>query len=154
MAEAYCLDTGVFIESWWKHYRPKNFRSFWSRLEEGLKSGLLLSPMLVLEELKRKDDEVYRWTASVRTFFIELDGDLQTAQEGVINQFPKLINQARGRSLCDPWVIALAQVRACPVVTYETIGSDNKPKIPNVCHALDIRCMTVGDLIEELGWEF
>jgi hypothetical protein len=110
--------------------------------------------MLVLEELKRKDDEVYAWTADVRNCFIPLHPELQTAQEAIVNQFPKLINQAKKRSLCDPWVIALAQLRACPVVTYEDIGGTKRPRIPDVCHQLSIACISVGDLIEEMGWAF
>lgn len=110
--------------------------------------------MLVLEEIKKKDDDVHAWALDIKSFFIPLDNDLQMAQEAIINQFPKLINQAKNRSLCDPWVIALAQIRNCPVVTDESIGGIRNPRIPDVCHGLGIRSLTIADLIEELDWEF
>jgi len=144
----------VFIGAWWKYYRPKSFRTFWTKLKGGIETGLFISPMLVLEEIKKKDDEVHLWVLDVKDYFIPLDNELQMAQETIINQFPKLINQAKNRSLCDPWVIALGQIRSCPVVTDESIGGLKNPKIPYVCHELGIKSMTIADLIEELGWEF
>jgi hypothetical protein len=56
--------------------------------------------------------------------------------------------------MCDPWVIALAQLQGCKVVTEESIGSEKRPKIPDVCDALELNCLRIADLIEELNWSF
>ena len=154
MSNIYCLDTSVFVGSRWKYYRPKSFPTFWSKLKGGIETGMFISPTLVLEELKKKDDDIYSWASSLNSFFIPLDNELQIAQEAIINQFPRLINQAKNRSLCDPWVIALAQLRNCPVVTDESIGGLRNPRIPDVCHELGIKSLTIADLIEELEWKF
>ena len=68
--------------------------------------------MFVLDELKRKEgDQLYAWAKDQITMFHPLDADLQLAQKTIVNQFPKLISEAKSRSLCDPWVIALAQIK-------------------------------------------
>jgi hypothetical protein len=72
----------------------------------------------------------------------------------VLNAYPKLIDSSKNRSMCDPWVIALAQLQGCKVVTEESRGSEKRPKIPDVCDALGINCLRIADLIEELNWSF
>jgi hypothetical protein len=142
------------IESRWTYYRPSSFPSFWTKLEEAVDNGFFISPTLVLDELKRKEDELYLWASKRKKMFVPLDFDLQNAQAEIINRFPKLINQAKNRSLCDPWVIALAGLKGCPVVTEERPGGINKPRIPDVCNQLGIECVSVADLIEQLNWKF
>jgi hypothetical protein len=61
---------------------------------------------------------------------------------------------SKNRSMCDPWVIALAQLQGCKVVTEESRGSEKRPKIQDVCDALGINCLRIADLIEELNWSF
>lgn len=154
MAELYCLDTSVLIESWCNLYRPTSFPSLWEKLEEAIVQGRFIAPELVLEELKRKEDDVFKWAKQQKGLFFPLEVELQNAHEKIINDYPRLIDQAKFRSMCDPWVIALAQLRKCSVVTQEDYGSDNKPKIPDVCRKLSIDCIKIADLIQELKWVF
>lgn len=154
MVEIYCLDTSVLIESWCNLYRPASFPSFWKKLEDAIEQGSFVAPELVLYELERKEDEIFKWAKQRPVLFVPLDTELQNAHEKIINDFPRLIDQAKFRSMCDPWVIALAQLRQCPVVTQEDHGSDTKPKIPDVCRKLSIRCIKVADLIQTMRWVF
>ncbi len=123
-------------------------------MEAGINDGVLISPMIVCEELKRKEDELYKWAFEREKLFLPLTVEIQEAQKQIVNQFPKLVNEAKQRSLCDPWVIAVAQIKSCPVVTQEEFGSPQKPRIPDVCKALGIGCIKVADLIETLDWSF
>ena len=155
MGDFYCLDTSALIESWWRLYRPTSFPTFWRKIEDSIADGNIVAPMFVLDELKRKEgDQLYAWAKDQITMFHPLDADLQLAQKTIVNQFPKLISEAKSRSLCDPWVIALAQIKGYAVVSEENRGGSNTPKIPDVCDALRIKHLKVADLIEELGWKF
>ena len=124
-------------------------------MEEAIAAGQIIAPMFVLDELKRKeDDQLYAWAESQMPMFYPLEAELQLAQKTIVNQFPKLISEAKNRSLCDPWVIALGQLKQCAVISEENRGGNNTPKIPDVCDELRIKSMKVADLIEELGWRF
>lgn len=124
-------------------------------MEDAIGDGQIIAPMFVLEELKRKEgDQLYTWAENNISMFLPLENDLQLAQKSIVNRFPKLISEAKNRSLCDPWVIALAQINQCPVVSEENRGGNSTPKIPDVCDELRVRCLKTADLIEELGWSF
>lgn len=155
MGKLYCLDTSTLIESWWRLYRPSSFPTFWARVEDAIAGYQIIAPMFVLNELERKEgDQLYDWAKSQISMFHPLDTELQLAQKIIINGFPKLISEAKNRSLCDPWVIALAQFSEGSVVSEENRGGIRTPKIPDVCGALKVPCMKVADMIEELDWKF
>jgi len=124
-------------------------------MEEAIANGQIIAPMFVLDELKRKEgDQLFAWAESQIFMFIPMEAELQIAQKTIINRYPKLISEAKNRSLCDPWVIALAQINQCAVVSEENRGGNSTPKIPDVCDGLRIKCLKVADLIEGLGWKF
>ncbi len=154
MATLYCLDTSVLIESWGRHYKPSRFPTFWVHVHESITAGIFISPEIVLNELERKADELCEWTKERRGLFVPLTADLQRVHDDVINRFPRLINQSTGKSMADPWVIALAKLRGCPVVTYEKSGSENNPRIPDACLRLGIACLRLDEVIDALGWTF
>lgn len=155
MGKLYCLDTSALIESWWRLYRPSSFPTFWNKMEEAIANGQIIAPMFVLDELKRKEgDQLYAWAESRISMFYPMETELQLAQKTIVNLYPRLISEAKNRSLCDPWVIALAQINQCVVVSEENRGGNSTPKIPDVCDSLKIKCLKVADLIEELGWKF
>lgn len=155
MGHLYCLDTSAFIESWWRLYRPTSFPTFWRRMEEAIANSQIIAPMFVLDELKRKEgDQLYVWAESQVTMFYPLEAELQLAQKTIVNRFPRLISEAKNRSLCDPWVIALGQIKQCTVVSEENRSGNRTPKIPDVCDELGIQSIKVADLIEGLGWKF
>lgn len=155
MGHLYCLDTSAFVEGWWRLYRPTSFPTFWKKMEEAIADGQIIAPMFVLDELKRKEgDQLYAWAESQMLMFYPLEAELQLAQKTIVNRFPRLISEAKNRSLCDPWVIALGQIKQCAVISEENRGGNNTPKIPDVCDELRIKSMKVADLIEELGWRF
>lgn len=73
----------------------------------------------------------------------------------ILAQFPQLVNPRRSRSVADPFVIALAQVQGLTVVTAERAsGSPQKPRIPDVCAGLGVKCIPLLGMFKELGWQF
>ncbi|HEY0520444.1 MAG TPA: DUF4411 family protein, partial [Ilumatobacteraceae bacterium] len=67
-------------------------------------------------------------------------------------EYPTLAKERLGRSRADGFVIALAQVRGYTVVTAES-GRGGE-KIPSLCDAESIPCISPADLIEKEGWGF
>jgi len=109
----------------------------------------------VLQELERKDDRVCEWARRQTGFFVPLDGAIQPLVSAILTSFEKLVDTRVSRSGGDPFVIALAQLNGCAVVTAEArTGSPARPNIPDVCEALGIRCTSLLGLIREEGWVF
>ncbi len=73
----------------------------------------------------------------------------------ILVSFEKLLDTRRNRSAADPFVIALAQIEGCAVVTGErSTGNLNRPNIPDVCAELKIPSMTLLQMIRHEGWTF
>lgn len=134
---------------------PTCFPSLWSQLEAMIKSGELLSPDEVLLELAQKDDEIHKWAKSNSAMFVPLDEEIQSATQEILRQFPRLVGAMKDRNRADPFVIALAKVKAATVVTGErSSGTTERPRIPNVCDHYRIAHRTLLQLIRDKGWRF
>jgi len=69
----------------------------------------------------------------------------------------KIVDNIKGRSLADPWVIAHAMDKSATVVTKEnkeTALNAKRIKIPNVCDNMGIKWMDDFQLVKELGIKF
>jgi len=86
--------------------------------------------------------------------FVEVDQQIQAAVTSILAAYPKLVDVKSGGSGADPFVIALAQVNGWTVMTEERPRSMINPKIPDVCGALNIRCISTLGLIREQGWSY
>lgn len=62
MDHLFSVDTSFFINGWNKLYPPRVaiFARIWDRVQELIKSGNVLVCDAVWEELKQKDDAVFR----------------------------------------------------------------------------------------------
>ena len=78
---------------------------------------------------------------------------IQLKVKQILKKYPELTKQ--NRSAADPFVIALAMVEDCRVVTAETMTRKPKrPKIPDVCKALKVPCINLLQLCREKNWRF
>jgi hypothetical protein len=151
----YSIDTSSLIEAWHRRYPRDVFQPLWDSIDDLIHRGTLRASEEVREELKRKDDELADWARDRPDLFVEVDERNQLAVRAVLEAYPKLVNTQRGRGRADPFVIALAKVTASTVVTNEVaLGSLERPRIPDVCDALGIRCINVLGLIRAEGWTF
>ena len=109
----------------------------------------------VLIELKKKDDDVYKWARNQPGLFLRIDESTQKVVAGILSNHPRLVDARKTRSTADPFVIAVAQVDGLTVVSGE-IPSNNlrKPKIPYVCSALGIKHIRLLELLGLEGWKF
>ena len=135
----YSIDTSALIHAWRRAYPPKNFASFWAKLENLIDDGVIIASIEVINEINKKDDEIYSWCNNQPdSFCIEIDDDLQVNLAYIMGTYPRLVDTVKGRSGGDPFVIALARShipKPLTVITQEGFGKKNSPKIPDVCKA-------------------
>lgn len=152
----YSVDTSALLDGWRRYYPPDVFPALWERLDGLIGLGHFRATEEVLEELKRKDDEIYAWAAERReSLFVPLDEAIQVEVAAILANHKKLVDTRQNRSAADPFVIALARLESCTVVTGERpTGSSERPNIPDVCGALGVRCIGLLELIRSEGWAF
>jgi hypothetical protein len=127
----------------------------WQKLEAMVADETLIASSEVLVELKRKDDEVYKWCKRQARMFVALDEEIQKEVKKILAAHQRLIDTRNGRSGADPFVIALAKIRNAAVLTDEKpSNSVDRPKIPDVCKALGIECCRLSEVFERAGLTF
>jgi hypothetical protein len=153
----YCLDSSALIDAWVRKYPPDILPSLWRAIDDLITNGTLVSPDEVLLELERGNDELYTWALDHPTLFRPPTSMIQVRVAHIVNTFPTFLQQRASDGIwADPYVIALAQEVGAAVVTTEGFAQRNQKflKIPDICNALDIRCLTPLQFIRECGWRF
>lgn len=151
----YSIDTSSLLDGRVRYYPPDVFPQVWVRIEELVDRGVLCATEEVKVELAKQDDEVYNWACAHAHMFVPIDEEIQRVVSNILAGYAELVDTRRNRSGADAFVIALAQVKRCAVVTGEKLTNNpNRPHIPDVCRGLGIRCLTILELFRELGWRF
>jgi hypothetical protein len=151
----YSVDTSGWLDGWQRYYPADVFPSLWSKLDDLITAGEIISSEEVYLELKRKDDDLHAWIQARKQMLVPLDEAIQVHAVGLLDEFPRLVDTLRGRSKADPFVIATAMARGAVVVTGEPLtGKLDKPRIPDVCQLKNIRCITFLQMIRELKLTF
>lgn len=151
----YSLDTNVFVQAWRRNYPPAAFPSVWRRLESLIAAGDAAATEYVRFELEKQDDEILQWASAQALLFQPIDEEIQRAVKAILVRHRKLLDDRRGRSGADPFVIGFAQIHGAAVVTEERrTNSPTRPNIPDVCADLGIRCVSLVDLMTERSWSF
>jgi len=153
----YSIDTSSLIHAWWRAYPPRNFASFWTRFDEAIESGIVVASIEVHNEIKKRDDDVHAWcNERAGKFCVDIDDAQQGHLAHIMGTYPRLVDTVKGRSECDPFVIALARSYSKPlcVITQEQNGKKNSPRIPDVCAAERMQCMNLVEFIQAEDWRF
>jgi hypothetical protein len=80
----------------------------------------LFVPEEVFDELGRQDDDLHGWVSErTTTLVVPTSRPVLLAVRSILHDHPKLTMTGTGRGKADPFVIAEAQRRGCPVVTEE-----------------------------------
>lgn len=150
----YSIDTSAILDGWRRYYPPDVFPDVWTGLDDLVERGDLRATEEVLVELEKRDDEIHAWAKERRDkLIVAIDDRVQEKVLEILAQHERLVRN--NRSGADPFVIGLAMVEACAVVTGERLsGSPTRPKIPDVCLAVDVRCIDLLGLFREQGWRF
>lgn len=163
----YVVDTSSFIHMK-QVYPASTFSSLWEECKTLINNNRLGSPIEVLTELERKEDDVYNWCKGLQTklFYNNLD-QIHLVQE-ILTNFPKLINVKSDHDPADPYVIAMAlnkkdgpqkplfnTIKDVMVVTEEKYNGKKRNRcIPDVCAYYGIPCISLLRMIELEGWVF
>ncbi|MCZ4534246.1 DUF4411 family protein [Gordonia terrae] len=151
----YSFDTSAILNGRRDLFRPNVFRGLWERIEGEISYGSIRAVDEVQRELGRRDDDAKRWADAQADLFCPLSAQIQDGARRILGLYPNLVRQGGKRSGADPFVIALALVTSGTVVSEETAsGNIGKPRIPDVCDALEVPCLTLMGYIEEQAWEF
>lgn len=156
----YCLDANVLIKAWEGYYSPKICASYWEVLDVLGAKGQLFVPYWVAEEIHRTDDDLSKWLKKSRIKVRSVNEEVGLKLKEIYAKDPKhrlLVDNTKQRSLADPWLIAHAMAESACVVSKEaksTAANNKKVKIPDVCEAMDVRCIDDFTMIEELGITF
>lgn len=151
----YSIDTSALIEGWIRDFPPDTFPNAWKNIEELINDGVLAATEEVMFEIKKKHDTLYDWSLLHKNMFIQIDNKIQETVRDILREYKKLVDTRMNRSGADPFVIALALINNLSVVTAERpSGSLERPKIPDVCNALNVRWLNMIDLFRERGWKF
>ena len=151
----YCLDTSALIQGWNVLYPPAFFPGLWTRMEELVDAGEIVSSEEVRLEIERKDDVLLAWCKTRTGMFLPLTAAIQTTAIGILATLPKLVDARTGKSMADPFVVATAHATRTAVVTQERpTGSALRPKIPEACNQVGVPWMSLLDVIKAEGWVF
>ena len=151
----YSIDTSAILDAWVRGFPPDVVPGFWARFEELIDNGQLIATEEVLYELEKKEDNVYKWAKNHKNMFASTDEKIQLAVIEILRNHKKLIDTRKNRSGADPFVIALAKVEGCNVITGEKpTNRRERPHIPDVCGDLGIPCINILQLCRAQKWVF
>lgn len=158
----YCLDANVLIQAWQKYYTPELCPDYWELLNQLGLNGILFIPATVHEEIARTEDDLSQWLNSSGIPVKKITESVTKCLNDIYTTNPDhkyLVDNVKGRSLADPWVIAHAIDENATVVTKEekitaSNKKRNKIKIPDVCDNMEVRWINDFELLKELGVKF
>ena len=160
--EKYIFDSNCFIDPWNNYYRHNSFASYWDDfIFKLIKGGEILVVDEVYREITKKEgDELGKWMKNKKIkeleSYIKTDSDITRIVTDITHDYPTLVDNIKGRSIADPYIIAAADLcnknhpdKNFIVVTFEKIESTTKKtKIPNVCKSRGIDCVDLFEFIE------
>lgn len=154
--DVYCIDTSALIHAWRRSYPIRNFQPIWDRIDALIEVGRLFSSIEVLNELEKRDDDLFEWAKEREAMFLDIEGDeLQIRMAEILGRHPRLVDTRKNRSAADPFVIAVASLQDPAFVVVTEEGATNKaekPNIPDVCVAEGLNCIRILELIIREDW--
>lgn len=151
----YSFDANALIGPWRRTYPIDVFPPFWDHIDEMMQRGEITIVAEVFHELEMGGDDLYQWVSQRSIAVVEMDAPIQQSTRDILSKFPRLINARKQRSMADPFVIAHAKLIGGTVVSEEPkSGNPNQPRIPDVCDALGIPCITPLQYIRARGLVF
>ena len=149
----YSIDTSAFLDAWVRNYPFDVFPTIWQQMDAAARNGTLLASDEVLRELEKKEDGAYVWAKDRQEMIEALDSEVEGHVRDIMQRYPRLVDTKKGRSVGDPFVIAIARLRNLTVITAEAAtGRIDAPRIPDVCHDLGIGWIRMLDFFREQKW--
>jgi hypothetical protein len=149
----YSVDTSAFLDAWVRYYPPDVFPGIWEQMDGAATGTILFISDEVLNELEKKDDGAHKWVKARPRIVVALNNVIETHVKEIMERYPRLVDTKKGRSVGDPFVIAVARANKLTVITGENpTGVIAKPKIPDVCEDLGVRWIRILEFFREQKW--
>lgn len=162
----YLLDSNIYINFYDRYYRMTFFPTFWMRLVNILNSKVVIPDIVVSETYQ--DENFSKWLKDNYKGDYLKHGEFAQSWSEVINYVDscgyyksEAIMSDRGWGnvrIADPWLIAIAKEKGYTIVTDEiknpnlNLKNPSKSvKIPDVCHGMGVRCITMNQFFEKVG---
>lgn len=155
-APVYSFDTSALIDGLERYYPESSFPGLWVKVNELVAEGRLLISEEVWEEVQKKDAVAKAWCMPRKAdIVVTTDGAVAAEVQRILAAHKRLVMTMKNRNRADPFVMAVASLRAATVVTGEgSDGTANKPKIPYICAQENIPSLRFLQVIENEGWAF
>jgi hypothetical protein len=152
----YSIDASAFIDGWVRYYPPDVLPSLWANIDALVSSGIIRATEEVKFELGRGADPLHAWCCSHAELFVTSTSEIQVVVAEIVNRFPNFMPERSPDGIwADPYVIGLAKVEGRIVVTGEKRAAQNaKPKMPNICDALNVESISLLEMIRRERWQF
>lgn len=158
----YLLDANIFIDSHNRQYGMDFCPAFWDWLVAKNQDGRVFSIDRICGELEQQADVLCDWAKGRgKEFFLPFD---QVATDQIAEVTTWVAQQTRFKPAAvaafftgqDLYLIAYAIAHEHVIITHETSApaSQTKVKIPDVCAAFDVRCLTLWELLRAEGARF
>ena len=154
----YSIDASSLIDAYRSLYPMENFPALWRELEQLIKNDRLKMSEFVFAEAMR-DKVLDKWCREkgLKPYLeLKVDDSDQRAVRNMLSEYPGILNVKKGTSGGDPWVVVLVmKFQNGVVVTEEKLtGNLQHPRIPDVCKASNIECVTIAGIIRKENWIF
>src|SRR5699024_2076755 len=125
------------------------FPKVWESLHQLAIDEVVGIAPVIYGELEKGGDELFDWVKELKDDFVAENSDeLQAAVAHLVNTYNNF-GLITGKNEGDPYVVALAMVKECVVVTNESMTNDmNGPKVPDVCREEGISWAKFVDIIK------
>ena len=151
----YIVDTSSIIAARREQYAPIVFKKFETDFVKGLVGGTLWMPPQVLEELRKKDDDIFRWAKVIdnQSPHAALKAIYRQDVEDLVASFsPKHTALAKKQNSADLPVMAWAKLLDASVVTQESQVAQSR--IPSACQLEEILCVNLLGMMRQLTWQY
>jgi len=144
----YSLDSDVIIQAW-RDYPIDFFPKVWKSLHQLAIDGTVGIAPVIFEELKKGGDELFGWIKERKTDFVAENSEALQAKVAYLVNTYNNFGLITGKNEGDPYVVALAMIKNCIVITNESMTNDlNGPKVPDVCREEGITWKKFIDIIK------
>lgn len=156
----YSIDTNIYLDWWVRRYPEDVFPSVRGQIEMLITGGKWIAVERVADEIQHvAPSPLKAWARANKSQFYRHDAALIAEANAITTRFPGLIDPYARHDEADRYVIALAKLKGCAVVSHETPARSKKyaPRthyIPDVCNALGIPCIDLLDLMRREKWAF
>ena len=149
-APRYVIDSNCIIEGRNTIYAADIFPSLWQNMEGLVAAGEMCIPQEVIDEVTEKyDDSASSWVKTHKSP-VALSSDQLADME---KHFSGLTGKwSHKDNATDLRIIATAKALGATVVTLEK--PPGKYKIPTICHAANVKCISLMELLRQESWVF